>query len=492
MTKYKVLVVDDQPRETKKLFENLFSGDSQFIFTQAARSSDFESATFSDYDAILLDINLDQWQTEKSEAMTLTYALSKIGNHCPVALVSRVWNKDTTHRRMSEALASESNIKFIATFVLNDLMGLNWKDYAESLRGQLYLAINTERQRASLDRDDGEDVCILHISDPQYGDKGTDNWSAYVEKDIGQYVRYKLDLDIHLIAITGDISFSGQVSEFMMAEEKLPKLFNFFFPNKSDWRERVLIVPGNHDVNLRLAAADLLNIGIKDGKLSVNKRKKLIDGSPHRKFALAPFRNFAWRLTGDPRWKESDELNWVNDSFKHLGLRFFMLNSVSNLDCISHQKAGFKSNVIDELKGGEEDQPFGIAFSHHGPPEKEYSGADILDEWPETAGFLNNREIKLFIHGHGHERKVDKFHLRNQTTKPAKGQIKKGNIIRVMAPTTHLDGSKRPDGQLRGFNIITLHRAHGKVTGVEVKSYEFDESKMEPIEMEESPSECVI
>lgn len=492
MTKYEILVVDDQPRDTKKLFNNLFSGDDRFNFSQAIKSSDFEGTTFSDYDAILLDINLDQWHTETGEVMTLSYALSKIGNRCPVVLVSRVWSKETTHRRMSEALASESDIKFIATFVLNDLIGLNWKDYAESLRGQLYIAINKERKRASLDRNDNGDVCILHFSDPQYGDKGTDDWSAYVEKDIGRYIRYTLDLDIHLIAITGDISFSGQVSEFIMAEEKLPKLFKFFFPNKSDWRERVLIVPGNHDVNLRLAAADQLDIGIKNGNLTVNKRKKRIEGSPHRKFALAPFRDFAWRLTGDPRWKESDELNWVNDSFKHLGLRFFMLNSVPNLDCTSHQKAGFKSNVIDELKGGEKDQPFGIAFSHHGPPEKDYSGEDILGKWPDTAGFLNDRGIKLFVHGHGHERKVDKFHLRNQTVDLAKGQIKKGNIIRVMAPTTHLNGSKRPYGQLRGFNIITLNRTHGKVTGVEVKSYEFDEDKMEPIEMKESPSEYVI
>ena len=169
-----------------------------------------------------------------------------------------------------------------------------------------------------------------------------------------------------------------------------------------------------------------------------------------------------------------------------------MLNSVSSLDCNSHQKAGFKLNVLDELKGGEKDQPFGIAFNHHGPTEIDYSGDDKLDEWPETAGFLNDRNIKLFIHSHGHERKVDQFHLRNQTTEPAKGQIKKGNIIRVMAPTTHLNGSKRPDGQLRGFNIITRHRAHGKVTGVEVKSYEFDESKMEPKKIKESPSKYVI
>ncbi len=492
MTSYHILVVDDQPGQTKQLFKNLFSKDARFSFTQAIKPSDFELATISDYDAVLLDINLDQWKTMKGEEMTLSYALSKIGSHSPVVLVSRCWDNDTTHQRISEALASESNSKFIATLVLNDLAGNNREKYAESMRGQLYLAINAERQRAALEIDEDGDVCILHLSDPQYGDPGTDNWAAYVEEQIGNYIRFTLDLEIHLIAITGDISYSGQVSEFLKAEESLPKLFTFFFPNKSDWRERVLLVPGNHDVNLRLAAADQIDIKIERGKLSINKRKKTLVDTSHRKFALTPFRNFAWRLTGDSRWKEADELNWVNDSFKHIGLRFFLLNSVSNLDCISPQKAGFKLDALRELKGGrKDDQPFGIAFSHHGPPEIEYSSPDILDEWPETAGFLDNRGVKLFIHGHGHERKVDKFHLKQQKTEPAKGKIKKDEILRVMAPTTHLEGKKRPDGQLRGFNVITLHRSHGMVSGIEVASYEFGES-MTPTKMKDSPWECVL
>lgn len=491
MTGYRILVVDDQPEQTEALFNNLFKNDTRFSHTQAKIASDFEAFTFSDYDAVLLDINLDQWKTETNEDMTLSYALSKIGNRCPIVLVSRCWSDEPTHRRIYEALASEKSIKFIATFVLNDLAGDNWKDYAESIRGQLYIAINTERQRANLDLREDQDILVLHLSDPQYGDPGTDDWAEYVEEQIGQYVRYRLDLKIHLIAITGDISYSGQVSEFEKAEKSLSRLFKFFFPNRSDWRERILIVPGNHDVNLRLAAADQLEIKITKGTISIDPKDEPIDGSPHRKFSLTPFRDFAWQLTGDPRWKEADELNWVNDSFKHIGLRFFLLNSVANLDCIFPQKAGFKQEALSKLKGKEQDQPFGIAFSHHGPPEKEYSNPDVLDEWPKIAGFLHTRGIKLFIHGHGHERKVDKFHIRKQVIEQAKGTINKDEILRVMAPTTHLNGKKRPDGQLRGFNIITLHRDHGEVSGIEVASYEFGDS-MTPTKMQGSPWKCVV
>lgn len=491
MTSYRILVVDDQPDQTKKLFENLFVDDGRFSFIQAMKASDFEGYTFSDYDAVLLDINLDQWKTQANEDMTLSYALGKISNQCPVVLVSRCWQDEPTHRRMSEALASAKSIKFIATFVLNDLDGENWKEYAESLRGQLFIAINTERQRANLNLGEGEKIRILHLSDPQYGDPGTDDWADYVEDQIGQYICDELDLEIHFIAITGDISYSGQVSEFEKAEEKLPKLFEYFLPNRSDWKERILIIPGNHDVNLRLAAADHLEIKITKGEVSIDPQDDPLDGSPLRKFALTPFRNFAWQLTGDSRWKEADELNWVNDSFKHLGLRFFLLNSVSNLDCISPQKAGFKQEALSKLKGKGQEQPFGIAFSHHGPPEKNYSSPDVLEEWPKTAGFLNTRGVKLFIHGHGHERKVDKFHIKKQEIEPAKGSINKDEILRVMAPTTHLDGKKRPDDQLRGFNIITLYRDYGEVSGIEVASYEFGTS-MTPTKMKGSPWKCKI
>jgi len=477
MTSYSILVIDDQPGDTKEFFQRLFNGDTRFKHIQAQKPSDFRSANVASYDAILLDINLDDWHISISEALSI------IGNRCPVVLVSRFWDKEQTHRRISEALAEAKEVKFIATLVLNNLGGSDWQSHAESMRFQLSDAIGRERRKALLDLLDDESVCILHLSDPQYGDSNSENWAVYVEDQIAQFVLRELRRDIHFIAITGDISYSGEIYQYDIAEEKLSKLIQHFLPCRSDWRERILLVPGNHDVNLRLAAADKITIKIENAKLSINKNKTSLKDYPYRRFALAPFRDFAWRLTGDPHWRDSEELNWVNDSFRHIGLRFFLLNSASAIDCDHPNTAGFLQDAIKNL-GGEDlthDQPFGIAFSHHGPPEKDCTMDDILKNWPTISQFLKTRGVRLFIHGHGHARKVDLFDLSEQTTKLVrKGSIADQELLRVMAPTTHLNGTLRPPNEVRGFNLITLYRTHGKVKKVKIESYDASKGNLEP------------
>ena len=252
-------------------------------------------------------------------------------------------------------------------------------------------------------------------------------------------------------------------------------------------------MPGNHDVNLRLAVADRATIKITDGKLISHCDKAEPQQETHlAHFALSPFREFALRLTGDIHWRNADELCWINDSFRHLGLRFFLLNSASTINCNHPQKAGFPFGVLDNLGSGEvtKDQPFGIAFSHHGPPEKTDTGVDVLSEWPKSSKFLKTRGVRLFIHGHGHERKVDRFNLAKQTTLECKGTLTTGEILRVMAPSTHLNDKKRPENERRGINLITLHRGHGKVEKMEVDSYEFTEDS--PARAVGSPFSCRV
>jgi UDP-2,3-diacylglucosamine pyrophosphatase LpxH len=488
MTSYSILVIDDQPGQTKKLFENLFKGDARFNFDQAQTRSEFENANIDRYDAILLDINLSHW------GMFVSDALAIIGKRSPVVLVSREWNSDQTHSQITKALAEAKEIKFIATMMLNNLIEADWENYAASMRFQLIAAIGRERRTGFLDLAANASVCILHLSDTQYGDPSSEEWAAYVEDQIAQFLLRDGQREIHFIAITGDISFSGEIDQYEKAEKKLTKLIQRFLPNRSDWRERILLVPGNHDVNLRLAAADKINIKIENTNLSIKNRPTALTKYPHRRFALAPFRDFASRLTGDPRWRDSDELNWINDSFRHIGLRFYLLNSTSTIDCDHPKKAGFLHEAIDELGSDDliHEQPFGIAFSHHGAPEITDTADDILSNWAKVAPFLTTRGVRLFIHGHGHERKVDRFDLSEQTTRLARrGTLGDREILRIMAPTTHLNEKLRPEGEVRGFNLITLCRTHGKVTSVKVESYETSKSNS-PTPSKDSPWEYQV
>lgn len=489
MSSYRVLIVDDQPGETKKLFKRLFEGDEDFHPEQAQKPSDFRDADLSSYDAILLDINLDDWEISLGDALAI------VGDHCPVVLVSRRWDNELTHSRISEALAGVKEVKFVATLVLNSLGEENWESHAESMRGQLRLAIERERRRGLLDLKENDSVRILHLSDPQYGDRDSDDWATYVEDQIAQFVLAKLDLEIHFVAVTGDITYSGEPVQFKLARERMTAFIRHFFPNRSDWRERLLLVPGNHDVNLRLAAADKINVKITKGDLLIDCGNAVQQQeNSHRRFAEAPFRDFAWNLTGDPRWQSADELCWVNDSFRHLGLRFFLLNSTSAMNCDFPQRAGFPLDSIRKLGTDDlirQEHPFGVVLSHHGPSRIKENEVDVLTQWPEISGFLTTRGVKLFVHGHGHARKVERFNLAQQTTVSAKnGSLPDGEILRVMAPTTHLAGVKRPDQERRGFNLITFNRSYGKVDKVVVESYETTRNGVE--KAKDSPWECCM
>lgn len=322
MVDFRVLVADDQGAEVEPIYKQLFEGDTSFKYEMATSKQDFQNKHFGSFDAVLLDINLDSW------GMPLGDAVRIIGRACPIVLVSQYWGPGkNTHIRVQEVLALAKQVDFIQILILNDLVKLGWEDRVPAIREQLRLAIARHRRHGLLDLPQSAPIHILHLSDPQYGDSGQDGWAVQAEEEIAKSLR-RIQPDIHFIAITGDISFQGAPNEFEMARNRLSSLLMRLLPNREDWRERVLLVPGNHDVNLRLAAADRVTVNVKEKTLRFSKTRRVSED--HRRYALQPFREFAWRLTGDPHWRDSEDLCWVNDSFRHLGLRFYLLNSVAS------------------------------------------------------------------------------------------------------------------------------------------------------------------
>ena len=204
----------------------------------------------NNFDAILLDVNLDDW------GKTLVQALAEIKRSCPVVLVSAKWNELQTHQRISEALSEAKHVDFIGTLYLNFLGSDGSEHFAASMRSQLQLAIARFRHRGLLGLGDSDPIRILHLSDPQYADPGQDQLAFIAEREIPRFILGDLQVPVHFVAITGDITFSGSPAQFELAKKGIQKLLEAFLPSRDDWRERVLVVPGNHDVDLRVAAAN--------------------------------------------------------------------------------------------------------------------------------------------------------------------------------------------------------------------------------------------
>lgn len=466
MAKYRVLIVDDEMSSNKKFYDNLFGGDADFSMDIAESWLDFIGKRLNEFDAILLDVNLDHW------GKTLHDAFNVLNGRCPVLLVSQWWHEPRTHQHISNALAGAKHVVLAGTLTLNYLGSPGWEGHASSMLSQLRLVIARHRQHGLLDLRDNDPIRILHLSDPQYGDPNEDNLAFLVEKEIPKFVMDTLRLNVHFIAVTGDITFSGQPSEFARAKEKLKVLVNGFMPNREDWRERLLLVPGNHDVDLQLAAADWIRFDFGNPQ-SISPADSSI-GEEHQHYGLQAFRDFAWELSKNPYWRDADDLLWINDSFRHLGIRFYILNSVSEVGFANPKKYRIPPDTLDNMieSVSSNDDLFGVILAHHGPVVAGTDPSEGIENWSQVLKTIQNAKVRLFIHGHGHARLADIVPLSDERIpRAANGLLDSQEILRVMAPTTHLDGKKRPDGERRGFNLITLERQYGNVEKVRVDSY---------------------
>lgn len=484
MIRYKVLVADDEPDLNQDRYALLLDDKNDVFDWKLTKSRDeFENTDFSQYDVVILDINLTKWRH-----MQLSMAVRMIPPTVPIIFASGRWIEDQTIEVVRGVLVDAKDANFVQILILDDLKADTALQKIRAVREQLRLAIAKARQYSQLPVGDDEPIHILHLSDPQYGDPDTDGWANLTEETIADFLINDLCPDLHLVAITGDITYQGLPSEFDEARSRIGNLLNIVFG--TDGRNRLLLVPGNHDVNLRLAAAGCIDFDLKSGTVSQNQGCK---SSELRQFALQPFRRFAWDMTGDPRWlnAEKENLCWVNESFRHLGLRFILLNTVSELDCASPARATLPLEILRELLPSprEREDLFSIALAHHGPVGASAKPKVVaIGNWPDTGSFLRLAKVRMFIHGHGHERRVERLGWDGAPAKvgerPANGPLTQEEFLRVMAPTSHLGEGRRPDGAARGFNLIKLKRHQRQVQHVEVQTFSLNKGSPNKIKGE--------
>ncbi len=476
MSRYRLAIADDDLVSTRSTYEHLFENAPDFKDRDyIATVNDFRAAPLERYDALLLDVNLDGWEISLGDAVSI------VKGRCPVVLVSQYMGEKNIHDNIRNVMALAKTTHFVQLLILNDLACAGWEKRVFATLQQLRLAIAQHQRQGALDLGGNESIHILHLSDPQYGDAGQDSWACLAESEVANYVRDRLEPRIDFVAVTGDITFSGKPSQFKTAEERLGFLLTCFFPNRDDWRERLLLVPGNHDVDIELTAADLLRYQFSNRGLKQRKSNDVT--REHQRYGLQPFRDFAGRLTGDPAWQAQDGLCWYSDSFRHLGLRFFMLNSVGALDYSSPASAEWPEGAMRGLSQAvfATDRLFGLALSHHGPaevgaPEPKDGHVEAISNWPVASKTIQECKIHLLLHGHGHTRLAEKLMLGSACTHAPEGRLRSDEVIRVMAPTTHLGEKKRPDKSYRGFNLITLKRSQSVVTRVSVNTYKLDDT----------------
>lgn len=232
-------------------------------------------------------------------------------------------------------------------------------------------------------------VHILHISDVHLQEKNSEDLFSIAKNIVFMDSTRKNELTFDLLVITGDI-IQGNVSagalerNYTLAAEFVRRLAVRLWANgdmlRSDWRKRVIIIPGNHDY----ASMNEIEVIPRHGNRQTGiGRPSQREGGPFAKFAYYMY--FLNGLLGTDIGALIE--NGMNDlrTYRQLGLRILALNSVSAAGPLRNNKVLIDQNFVQRQASIPDSHNFPtICLSHHAP---NYNIDYIMDRY-------NPRELK--------------------------------------------------------------------------------------------------
>lgn len=473
MAKYNLLIIDDDLENRKRGYETVL-GDEYFSidFVVDASSAERERLKNASPHAYILDMNLSNWDNSGNQSL-FRHFTSFIEKKAPVFLISNLWNQDM--------------IKWVneSKDIINIVQYLSWDiDIAAALEknDMSYVPVR-ENVKNELDKyydieptllGACETVNILHISDLQFGDKGYSNDSAFLEALVPRFLKQK-GINIHLIAVTGDIAYSGIPSQYKLAEEWFSQFCKEIIGGH--FKPRLLLIPGNHDVNFLLNGADKYKYDFTTKKLiEIDSSEK-----QHHFYGFIAFQEFAFKITDNPVWMTNqNNLCLVNDRFLNWGLRFYHFNSVIDQCHDKPQQCNVpQGNLQKILTPKIPEGVMGIILSHHGPEDFGYSvTGESSAHWTDIRNFIETTGPKLFLHGHSHG--FQTYHL-------AEKGIHNKAMTYHMTSTLSLEKEYRTKDCRRGFSIIEIHRENGypkPKNAITIRKFEIEGARIREISEE--------
>ncbi len=320
-------------------------------------------------------------------------------------------------------------------------------------------------------------ITILHISDLHRITKTNVNClkaSFEVEKD---YYRANGIPMPSFIVVSGDIIQGSKKDDEAQAREEIQKqyevagdflagLCDTFFEGK---RDRMIIVPGNHDVSQYVSKASMTKIDPDDKETLVDALWNDDSGirwswkdlnfyniiKPEvykdRFVDFISFYNYFYKDLSFPERKYPslpDEEAYLVDYPKE-GVTFVCFNSCYQLDHL--QQCGYicfnaLSNLSTKLLEKKRQGRLMIAVWHHHtqglPKENNYLNYRILDN-------MSRYDIKLALHGHQHISGI---------LNEYRDVFTKDNLWLVSAGTVYGNSSDMVPGTTRQYNLITIER----------------------------------
>ena len=285
-----------------------------------------------------------------------------------------------------------------------------------------------------------QQLCWLHLSD--FHLKATEKWPQDVVlrsllTDVSN--RYSNHDPIDFIFITGDLAFSGKCEEYLIVEDFLNQLLE----NTGVPADRLLIVPGNHDINRSIevdafyGAKCTLNNSIEvDRFLGDEARRRTLF---RRQSA---FREFANRLCKRNRYSDVSHQHSVQYDLHGVNISILLVDSSwisEGGDNDSHAVLVGERQLID-LSTGLLRPALSIGLMHHPP--------DWLAPFEHTPiKKLLAEHCHLLFRGHVHEDSIETI-------------AQSGNQMKVF--TAGASYESRLSANCYGYGSIDLHTGDGE------------------------------
>lgn len=350
----------------------------------------------------------------------------------------------------------------------------------EKARKQIWNTIATAKNHVRFQpASPSGDIVILHISDLQFGDKDTTPndigiWNN-MESAIQKYLDDKGLQGVDLVVITGDVAMAGKKTEYKEAADELKTFFRRLWgDNDTTWKDRIIIVPGNHDFDINACVLEYFKAGNKENERRIDfdsvikQIEEQKDGKPkdvknmYQGLGLQTFREFAYELTHDEQYIRSENLDFIVDKFNNWGIRFICLNSVFRINaqktnCAEINRESIRT-ICNEICNKEE--LLTIILVHHTLLSKEnLSEEEILNI--ETA-FTALRSIKAKIVMGGHRHKNEGGENTNSGKK---------TLYTIEASSLRVE--TKSDEYARGFGLLTIN---GTLDKANLQYFVFDKN----------------
>ena len=454
---FKIAVIDDSwnLRESNyKLLER--HGDIELSFIPTA--AELNNVSQQQYDGFLIDLNLTNWGLTAQDV--IRNYISTLRRARPIFLISEHL-ADNKFNVQAQVAREACGSAYGDTFA--------WRDYANdpsdaTVNANAFEVVYQRILRllagwfAQKDLAVSDDVRILHISDPQFGDPSVNRVLTYNDELISQALFQKLSNNprpdstlIDFIVISGDITYSGQKSEFAKAKDWIENsLVRQVFPNMSLMAalERIFVCPGNHDVNLRVMALERMKFNF--GWPRNNSEPVVVPyGGAEVSYKREGLKNYYDFLCSIDREAAKavipdSSLNWVSDRFLGYGIQFVLLNTASEITCSEPDAAAVDEEEFRSIKHHIRDkntypQNITICVGHHpfkpmGARQRTVSNAETI------INPLGVKGVCAYLHGHAHDYALE--------------SLVPGKMVAVMSPTSNVDVR---NGR-QGFNLVTIAR----------------------------------